>query len=454
MKQRNLSRRLIPVLLALMLILGMLPTTAFVSENVQESDYDVFMDDPNSGNELTVSQGGDHRFSAGTRTPSLIDSTPPTGKITVGANNFSQFLSPIIFNLFFKQRQTVEITAWDDSYEVSGYDSNQAVTIEYYLYSGDLALTKEDLNQKTFTLYEGPFTIDPDNHYVIYAKITDHAGNVTYISSNGIVLDQTPPSIRGITDGATYYTSQSVTAEDPHLQSVTVNQQDVMQEFVIIGDQTKPYAVIANVMCHFDLAGNQAETYSIVATDQSGNQTQYTVYMKPIDSLAASIQNLTVDTVTSDNRDAIVSVQDAVAALDTTHATVQEKEALQAILHQCAALLRKISNLEKETAALTDTVNVWNSISIPSDVVTAENKDALTSASEDLDVALESFSRNDTQEETAVLEKSWSRSISLWSASRRWKPSKIPLLPCQRPLIRTMQIVKHNLAPQRNDMSH
>ena len=65
------------------------------------------------------------------------------------------------------------------------------MTIEYLL--SDKALAESELAGMTFTAYSAPFSINPDNEYVIYAKLTDTSGNVAYINTNGIVLDATSP---------------------------------------------------------------------------------------------------------------------------------------------------------------------------------------------------------------------------------------------------------------------
>ena len=190
----------------------------------------------------------------------LTDTAAPTGKISVGINKWNSFLNTITFGIFFEDTQSVTITASDDSYSHDGYTDDKAVKVEYYLYSGDTALTKEDLASKTFTVYDDSFNINPDNKYVVYAKLTDHAGNVTYISSNGIVLDATAPVISGVGNGKTYCEAQTVTVTEEYIASVTVN--DV--------------AVILDANNQFTL--NPAEgTQTIVVTDKAGNETSVTV---------------------------------------------------------------------------------------------------------------------------------------------------------------------------------
>ena len=184
----------------------------------------------------------------------LTDKTAPTGEISIGTNKWNSFLNTITFGLFFKDTQSVTITAADDSYDHDGYTDDKAVNVEYYLYSGDTALTKEDLASKEFTIYDGGFNINPDNKYVIYARLTDHAGNVTYISSEGVVLDASAPVISGVENGKTYCEAQTVTVTEEYIESVKVN----------------GTAVTLDANNQFTL--NPAEgTQTIVVTDKAGN---------------------------------------------------------------------------------------------------------------------------------------------------------------------------------------
>ena len=141
------------------------------------------------------------------------DSEKPTGEIKISENSWKAFLNNITFGLFFKDTQTVTITAADNS--------GEAVTVEYLL--SDKELTKAELDGKTFTAYTAPFGIDPDNEYIIYVKLTDTAGNTDCICSDGIVLDGTSPVITGIENGKTYCAAQTVTITEKYVDTVTVN---------------------------------------------------------------------------------------------------------------------------------------------------------------------------------------------------------------------------------------
>ena len=141
------------------------------------------------------------------------DIAVPTGEIKIAENGWKSFLNTITFGLFFKDTQMVTVTAADNS--------GEAVKIEYLL--SDKALTESELAGMTFTAYSAPFSINPDNEYIIYVRLTDNAGNTDYICSDGIVLDGTSPVITGIENGKTYCAAQTVTVDEKYVDTVTVN---------------------------------------------------------------------------------------------------------------------------------------------------------------------------------------------------------------------------------------
>ena len=145
------------------------------------------------------------------------DSEKPTGEIKINENSWKAFLNNITFGLFFKDTQTVTITAADNS--------GETVTVEYLLSAKEL--TKAELDGMTFTAYTAPFGIDPDNEYIIYVRLTDKAGNTDCICSDGIVLDGTSPVITGIENGKTYCEAQIITIDEKYINTVTVNGTEV-----------------------------------------------------------------------------------------------------------------------------------------------------------------------------------------------------------------------------------
>lgn len=117
-----------------------------------------------------------------------------------------------------------------------------------------------ELDGMAFTVYTAPFCIDPDNEYIIYVRLTDKAGNTDYICSDGIVLDGTSPVITGIENGRTYCEAQTVTVDEKHIGTVTVNGTEVTL------DENGSF-----VLSPAD--GGQ----KIVVTDKAGNTAEMTV---------------------------------------------------------------------------------------------------------------------------------------------------------------------------------
>ena len=175
------------------------------------------------------------------------DSEKPTGEIKISENSWKAFLNNITFGLFFTDTQTVTITAADNS--------GETVTVEYLL--SDKELKKAELDGMAFTAYTAPFGIDPDNEYIIYVKLTDTSGNTDYICSDGIVLDGTSPVIIGIENGKTYCAAQTVTVDEKHIDTVTVNGKEVTLDengsFVLSPADGEQKIVVT------DKAGNTAE---------------------------------------------------------------------------------------------------------------------------------------------------------------------------------------------------
>ncbi|MGM9636105.1 MAG: hypothetical protein ACI3YE_08155, partial [Candidatus Avispirillum sp.] len=174
------------------------------------------------------------------------DIAAPTGEISIGENSWKAFLNKITFGLFFKDTQTVTITASDNS--------GEAVTVSYLL--SDKAIAEDKLAEKEFITYTDGFDIVPNNEWIIYAKLTDKAGNVSYLSSDGIVLDNVAPVISGIENGKTYCEAQTVTVDEKYIDSVTVTVNDK----IVSLDENGQFTL-----------NPSPGTQTVIATDKAGN---------------------------------------------------------------------------------------------------------------------------------------------------------------------------------------
>ena len=177
------------------------------------------------------------------------DSEKPTGEIKISENSWKSFLNNITFGLFFKDTQTVTITAADNS---------GTVFVSYLVTDQDIS--EAGLQALVFSGYEEPFHIDPNEEYIVYAMLVDASMNITYLRSDRITLDNVQPVIGGIENGKTYCEAQTVTINEKYVDTVTVN----------------GAAVTLNENGGFTLAPANGEQ-KIIVTDKAGNTAEMTV---------------------------------------------------------------------------------------------------------------------------------------------------------------------------------
>lgn len=113
------------------------------------------------------------------------DATDPAGSVTVAANTWDKLLEVLTFGLYSKA--SVDVSATAD-------DKTSRVVTEYYKDNGDAVLTADELAAKEFKTFE-PFSVDSDEKFTVYLRITDYAGNFIYVSSNGYIVDTTGSAI-------------------------------------------------------------------------------------------------------------------------------------------------------------------------------------------------------------------------------------------------------------------
>ncbi|MEO2800686.1 InlB B-repeat-containing protein, partial [Flavonifractor plautii] len=183
-----------------------------------------------------------------------------------------------------------EDTVWngfESDYSARFYNTEQTVTISAPKSGGkpveigylitDEDLTKARCTKRDFTPYTEPLKLNTDGQHIVYAKLTNAEGNVTYLRTTGrIVIDTTAPQINGIEDGKTYYVIDGetvtaypisdVTAIDMNLDSFSVNGKPIS---ISDADKTKSVS--------FSAPYEESCTYKFIATDKAGNVTEKTV---------------------------------------------------------------------------------------------------------------------------------------------------------------------------------
>ncbi|MBR3780631.1 MAG: hypothetical protein IKK63_05460 [Clostridia bacterium] len=105
-----------------------------------------------------------------------VDRNDPTAEIVMAENKWNSFFNTVTFGKFFKETQSVTITASD---ETSG-----VAKIEYFVSTEEIT----DFENIEWIEYSEAFTIQPNSKNIIYAKATDNAGRYVIVNSEGIVL--------------------------------------------------------------------------------------------------------------------------------------------------------------------------------------------------------------------------------------------------------------------------
>lgn len=123
-----------------------------------------------------------------------VDKTAPTGSVSLGGYTWDGLQSSVTYGIFNNESLSVTATSNDN---LSG-----VLSTEMYVSNSTTALSVYDLNTKEFTAYNET-TYSADNVYVVYIKITDLAGNVSYISTNGFIVDKTVSNVTISTNSET-----------------------------------------------------------------------------------------------------------------------------------------------------------------------------------------------------------------------------------------------------------
>ena len=291
------------------------------------------------------------------------ESTGTTGRVYLDErNSWETFLNNLSFGLFYKAEVTVQTEVED---KLSGVAS-----IEYVASDKTMILEEvKEITDWTVMPEDGvAVTLEDAKQFIYYVRVTDNAGNVTYLSTDGAEYDVSAPVIEGVENGSTYYTTQTVTITDKNIEKITLNGEDASEIIT--------------------LEGNQDATYTIVATDKAGNTTTVTVSMKPVSVIGTPIDGITEDEVESTDKDTIQDVIDQVdELLADEKLTEDEKQDLEEIKSEAKKLIEKIEEDAKADAEKTEDIeetedHFQNNIS-KDDEETASKDDEGTVSKED-----------------------------------------------------------------------
>lgn len=303
------------------------------------------------------------------------ETTGTTGKVEfVGRSSWQTFVNHITFGLFYKDEVTVKAEADDGLSGVASIEyavSDKAMSLEEVMAITDwTAMPKDGVG----------VTVEDEKTFVYFIRITDKAGNVTYISTDGAEYDTTCPAIGGIENGSIYHTTQVITVTDKNFESITVN-----GEPATLDSEGK-----------LALNGNLETTYAIHVMDKAGNVTEYIVTMKVIADITDSIKDITEDDVKSDDKETIETViKNIKEELKNDDLTDEEKAELEDEKQKAEDLIKKI----EEAIGSTETDNTDKVKDITSENVETKDKSDLEKAKDELEKALDDYKDNLTDDE-------------------------------------------------------
>ena len=203
-----------------------------------------------------------------------IDTGMPSGSIRIGENTFDSSLKDITYGYWFKDNVSVDITGADSASGIASVEYQAVSAEESYDANGTwLPWNAEE----KLSLTEG-------GRYVVYARVTDKAGNQTIVNSDGAAVFKDSVVVDSSID-YTRTTKASVDAE------VTLNGNTVasVRNGGITLTEGKDYTVSADRITFSGeyLDTLEAGTYKLTVAYQLQGVTEYKGGDKPADSQIA-----------------------------------------------------------------------------------------------------------------------------------------------------------------------
>ncbi|MCD7981736.1 MAG: hypothetical protein LUF32_05415 [Clostridiales bacterium] len=250
-----------------------------------------------------------------------VDTTEPTASITVNENKWTQFLSKLTFGLFSNVKADVS-AEYDDV--TSPYD------VDYYKTSDALLYTEAELNDLFenggFSTYSD-FTVTGDEQFVVYLRVTDYAGNYTYVNSDGYIVDTTasditltpsePAADNGDEDVYGYYNDDVTVDIDVSEADTDYSGIQLIEYWITDGTEAEDDSVDKTTLYEYDYTrdageNNNGGTLTVTETDCDTGETEETTYSGEVPAQEQLKQEwtgqITVDAETYNTSDVTVFV--------------------------------------------------------------------------------------------------------------------------------------------------
>ena len=223
-----------------------------------------------------------------------VDKTAPTVKVELNKDNaWEIFLNAITFGAydrFFNTEQTVTVTAADAA-DVTAAGNSGIETVSYHVSNVGLSLDTvkalADDAWQSSTASSVSVTFNQNNDYVVYTKIVDKAGNVTYASSDGFVYDDIKPVITVAFDNNDAINESYFKAD--RTATIIITEHNFEADGVKLTITENGVDTTANYALKWDSEGdvhnaevtltNEADyTFAISCTDKAGNKNDGVLY--------------------------------------------------------------------------------------------------------------------------------------------------------------------------------
>ncbi len=225
----------------------------------------------------------------------VVDNTAPTGtlKYNLWSDTWNTLLSTITFGLFTNNVAGLTYSVSDIDDDISGIAS-----VKYFVTDEDDPLTATQLDSVAFD--DAPVIADEEQKLVVYAKITDKAGNYCYINADGVIVDKsdlditiTPPTLHSgsyynvdfeipvtvVETGTQELQSGIETISYKIVKEVNNTKITTKEETILFANSNKALTTSKDVVIPVDADDNNSNNVEITvyATDRAGNIQEKTV---------------------------------------------------------------------------------------------------------------------------------------------------------------------------------
>lgn len=225
----------------------------------------------------------------------VVDNTAPTGtlKYNLWSDTWNTLLSTITFGLFTNNVAGLTYSVSDIDDDISGIAS-----VKYFVTDEDDPLAATQLDSVAFD--DAPVIADEEQKLVVYAKITDKAGNYCYINTDGVIVDKselnittTPPTLHSgsyynkdfeipvtvVETGTQELQSGIETISYKIVKEVNNTKITTKEETILFANSNKALTTSKDVVIPVDADANNSNNVEITvyATDRAGNIQEKTV---------------------------------------------------------------------------------------------------------------------------------------------------------------------------------